>query len=103
MWRFAQTFRRSNFCSRGAEAIVIAIRKQIGRSLTLFVLAAATSIRPITRGGMGLRQWARSPIKMTIDEFLAAIQEKIVADRVFDPIAVTQDRLGVIASFVTTG
>ena len=51
----------------------------------------------------GLRQWARSPIKMTIDEFLAAIQEKIVADRVFDPIAVTQDRLGVIASFVTTG
>jgi len=40
---------------------------------------------------------------MTIDEFLGAIQEKIVADRVFDPIAVTQDRLGVIASFVTTG
>ena len=67
------------------------------------MLAAATSIRPITRGGMGLRQWARSPIKMTIDEFLAAIQEKIVADRVFDPIAVTQDRLGVIASYLGGG
>ena len=39
---------------------------------------------------------------MTIDEFLAAIQEKIVADRVFDPIAVTQDRLGVIASYLGT-
>ena len=40
---------------------------------------------------------------MTIDEFLAAIQEKIVADRVFDPIAVTQDGLGVVASYLGGG
>ena len=60
---------------------------------------------PMLIRGMYFEGWEPSkvPIKMAIDEFLAAIQEKIVADRVIDPIAVTQDVLGVIASYIGAG
>jgi uncharacterized protein (DUF2267 family) len=40
---------------------------------------------------------------MSRDEFLAAVQEKIVADRVIDPVETTQNVLSVVASYVGAG
>jgi uncharacterized protein (DUF2267 family) len=40
---------------------------------------------------------------MSLTQFLGAIQEKIVADRVIDPVAVTQDVLAIIGNYIGPG
>ena len=57
---------------------------------------------PMLIRGLYYEGWqpARAPIKLTLREFLDAIQKKIVAERVFDPVDVTRDILNVVANHV---
>jgi len=60
---------------------------------------------PMLIRGLYYEGWepSRMPIKLTLREFLDAIQQRIVAERVFDPVDVTQDVLSVVASYVGDG
>ena len=60
---------------------------------------------PMLIRGLYYEGWepARAPIKLTLREFLEAIQREIVADRVLDPVEVTRDVLSVIATYVGGG
>src|SRR5207302_9274621 len=55
---------------------------------------------PMLIRGLYYEGWEPSkvPIKMSLEEFLAAVQMKIVADRVIDPMETIQGVLAVIAS-----
>lgn len=57
---------------------------------------------PMLIRGLYYEGWepSRVPIKMTLRQFLDAVQGEIVADRVFDPIDVTQDVLSVVAGYI---
>src|SRR5437763_3854606 len=60
---------------------------------------------PMLIRGLYYEGWepSKAPIKLTLREFLDAIQQRIVAERVFDPVDVTQDVLSVVASYVGGG
>jgi uncharacterized protein (DUF2267 family) len=60
---------------------------------------------PMLIRGLYYEGWepSRMPIKLTLREFLEAIQEKIVAERVFDPVDVTRDVLNIIGIYVGGG
>ena len=55
--------------------------------------------------GLYYEGWEPSkvPIKMSIDEFLSAVQAKIVADQVIDPLRITESVFAVIMSYVGAG
>ena len=60
---------------------------------------------PMLIRGLYYEGWEPSkvPIKLTLRQFLDAVQTKIVAERMFDPIDVTQHVLSVIAIYVGGG
>jgi uncharacterized protein (DUF2267 family) len=60
---------------------------------------------PMLIRGLYYEGWepSRVPIKMSRKEFLAVVQSKIIADRVFDPVETVQNVLGVIASHMGDG
>jgi uncharacterized protein (DUF2267 family) len=60
---------------------------------------------PMLIRGLYYEGWepARAPIELTLREFLDAIQQEVVAERVFDPVEVTRDVLSVIATHVGGG
>ena len=55
--------------------------------------------------GLFFEGWepAKVPLKMSRDEFLAAVREKIVADKFIDPLRITQCVLEVIGGYVAPG
>jgi uncharacterized protein (DUF2267 family) len=57
---------------------------------------------PMFLRGLFYEGWEPSkvPIKMSLEEFLLAVQGKIVSDRVIDPVRITQSVLLVVMSFV---
>ena len=57
---------------------------------------------PMFLRGLFYEGWepAKVPIKMSVEEFLAAVQEKVVTDRVIDPLRLTQAVLAVMATHV---
>ena len=60
---------------------------------------------PMLIRGLYYEGWepSRVPIKMTLRQFLDAVQDAIVAERIFDPIDVTQDVLSVVAGYIGGG
>jgi uncharacterized protein (DUF2267 family) len=60
---------------------------------------------PMLVRGLYYEGWEPSkvPIKMSRQEFLDAIREKIVADRVIDPLETTQAVLSVAAGYIGAG
>jgi len=60
---------------------------------------------PMFLRGLYYEGWEPSkvPIKMSIDEFLSAVQAKIVADQVIDPLRITESVFAVIMSYVGAG
>jgi uncharacterized protein (DUF2267 family) len=60
---------------------------------------------PMFLRGLYYEGWEPSkvPIKMSLEEFLAAVQKKIVADQVIDPVRITQSIFAVIMSYVGAG
>jgi uncharacterized protein (DUF2267 family) len=60
---------------------------------------------PMFLRGLYYEGWEPSkvPIKMSIDEFLAAVKEKIVADQIIDPLRITESVFAVIMSYVGAG
>jgi uncharacterized protein (DUF2267 family) len=60
---------------------------------------------PILIRGLYYEGWepSKAPIKMSRQQFLDAIREKIVADRVIDPLQTTQAVLSVVASYIGGG
>jgi uncharacterized protein (DUF2267 family) len=60
---------------------------------------------PMLIRGLYYEGWdpSKVPIKMSREEFLAAAQEKIVADRVIDPTATIQAVLAVVADHIGGG
>src|SRR4051794_39199949 len=55
--------------------------------------------------GLFFEGWepAKVPLKMSRDEFLAAVAEKIVADKFIDPVRITHCVLEVLGSYVAPG
>ncbi len=60
---------------------------------------------PMFLRGLFFEGWqpANLPIKMSLDEFLQAVNEKIVTDRTVDPLRITQSVFAVIMSHVGVG
>jgi uncharacterized protein (DUF2267 family) len=60
---------------------------------------------PMLLRGLYYEGWEPSnvPIKMSREEFLAAVQGKIVAGRVIDPLETTQNVLSVVANYIGQG
>src|SRR6266513_4272294 len=60
---------------------------------------------PMLIRGLYYEGWEPSkvPVKMSLEEFLAGVQSRIVADRVIDPVETVQNVLGVIASHLGNG
>jgi uncharacterized protein (DUF2267 family) len=60
---------------------------------------------PMLIRGLYYEGWVPSkvPIKMSREEFLAAIHSKIVADRAIDPIETTRGVFSVVADYVGAG
>ena len=60
---------------------------------------------PLLLRGIYYEGWKPSatPIKMSHDEFLKAVGEKIVADRFIDPVRMTHDVLGVLNTYLSPG
>jgi uncharacterized protein (DUF2267 family) len=60
---------------------------------------------PMLVRGLYFEGWEPSkvPIKMSRQEFLDAVQEKIVAGRVIDPVETVQSVLSVVASHIGAG
>ena len=46
---------------------------------------------------------SKVPVKMSRQEFLAAIQEKIVAGRIIAPLETTRDVVSIVANYVGSG
>jgi uncharacterized protein (DUF2267 family) len=60
---------------------------------------------PLLIRGIFFDGWrpAAVPVKLSREEFLAAVSEKIVAAQVIDPVQITRDVLGVIAAEISPG
>lgn len=60
---------------------------------------------PLLIRGIFFDGWrpAAVPVKLSREEFLSAVSEKIVAAQVIDPVQITRDVLGVVAAEISPG
>jgi uncharacterized protein (DUF2267 family) len=60
---------------------------------------------PLLVRGVFFEGWrpAEVPVKLSREEFLAAVNSKIVASRVIDPLRITRDVFGVLAAKLSPG
>lgn len=95
----------SHLDKRNAYKALRAVLQTLRDRLTIDDAVHFAAQLPLFLRGLYYEGWKPSkvPIKMSHDEFLAAVKEKIVADQFIDPERITRCVLIVVAHFVSSG
>ncbi|PYL08705.1 MAG: DUF2267 domain-containing protein [Verrucomicrobia bacterium] len=90
---------------RDAYKSLRAVLQTVRDPLPLDVTVHFGAQLPMLIRGLYCESWEPSkvPIKMSRQQFLDVIREKIVADRVIDPLETTQAVLSVVSSYIGGG
>ncbi len=90
---------------RDAYKALRAVLQTIRDRLPLDLVVHFGAQLPMLIRGLYYEGWEPSkvPIKMSRQEFLDAVQEKIVAGRVIDPVETARTVLSIVASYVGAG
>jgi uncharacterized protein (DUF2267 family) len=86
---------------KSLRAVLQTLRDRLPVDLTVHFGAQL----PMLIRGLYYEGWEPSkvPIKMSLEDFLAVVQSRIIADRVIDPIETVQNVLAVVANHVGGG
>src|SRR5207249_9017516 len=90
---------------RDAYKALRAVLQTVRERLPLEVAVHFGAQLPMLIRGLYYEGWEPSkvPLKMSRQQFLDAIREKIVADRVVDPLETTQSVLSVMSHYIGAG